>query len=115
MFCDVYKELYNSSGSEEAHEEIKSKINDLIEGCESGKIPGDVVKDAACKIEPDKWDVSEGYTSDSILNAPDSFFDMLASVYRSWLVHGSVTLTLLSCFFLPLLKSFLKNPEEINS
>ena len=60
MFCDVYKELYNSSGSEEAHEEIKSKINDLIEGCESCKIPGDVVKDAASKMKPGKGDFSEG-------------------------------------------------------
>ena len=62
-----------------------------------------------------KGDVSEGYTSDAILNAPDILFDQLALVYRSWLVHGTVTLNLLACAFLPLLKSSLKNPSEVNS
>ena len=58
-FCDVYEELYNSSGSEEALEEIKGQINDLIVGSDSGqsevlKITGDVVKEAACKMKPGK-------------------------------------------------------------
>jgi hypothetical protein len=40
---------------------------------------------------------------------------MLANVYKSWLIHGTVTLNLLACAFLPLLKSSLKNPAEANS
>ena len=40
----------------------------------------------------------------AILNAPDTFFDLLAPVFRSWLVHGTVTLSLLACAFLPLFK-----------
>ena len=46
---------------------------------------------------------------DAILNGPDMLFDQLASVFRSWLVHGTVT-SLLDCAFLPLLKSALKDP-----
>ena len=103
-FCEVYEELYNSSGSEEALHSIKAHLEELIAGNETGenevlKITGEVVKQAACKMKPGKGDVSEGYTSDAILNAPDILFDELALVYMSWLVHGTVSLNLLSCAF----------------
>ena len=119
-FCEVYEELYNSSGSSEAMEALKGQINDMIDESETseyeiGKVTGSIVKDAACKMKAGKGDVSEGYTSDAILNAPDILFDQLALVYRSWLVHGTVSLNLLACAFLPLLKSTLKNPSEVNS
>ena len=73
------------------------------------KIDGKIVKEAACKMKPGKGDVSEGYTSDAILSAPDILFDKLVQVYRSWLIHGTVTSSLLNCAFLPLLKNSLKN------
>ena len=74
-FCEVYEQLYNSSGSNEALEEMKAQIRDLIE--ENGtdqevmKITGSKVKEAACRMKAGKGDVTEGYTSDAILNAPD--------------------------------------------
>ena len=91
------------------------KIKDLLADAgqstlEINKLSGDIVKQAACKMKPKKGDVSESYTSDAILNAPDILFDLLAAVFRSWLVHGTVTLSLLPCAFLPLLKNSLKNP-----
>ena len=42
-------------------------------------------------------------------------FDDLALVYRSWLVHGTVTASLLACAFLPLLKSSLKDSVSTDS
>ena len=45
--------------------------------------------------------------SDAILNAPDLMYDQHASVYRSWLVHGTVIPSLMACAFLPLLKNAL--------
>ena len=79
---------------------------------EVNRISGASVKEAACRMKPGKSDVSSSYTSDAILNAPDTFFDLLAPVFRSWLVHGTVTLSLLACAFLPLLKSALKDPVD---
>ena len=118
-FCQVYEEPYNSSGAGEAMDALRGVINHKIETEDSmsevGKITGEVVKEAACKLKPAKGDVSEGYTSDAILNAPDILFNMLARVYRSWLLHGTVSLNLLACAFLPLLKSSLKNPAVANS
>ena len=53
--------------------------------------------------------------SDAIKNAPDILFDQLATVFRSWLYHGTVTASLLACSFLPLLKSSLKDPSDPDS
>ena len=66
-------------------------------------------------MKPDKSDVSGSFTSNALLNAPDSFFDLIAPVYRSWLVHGTVTLSLLACAFLPLFKGGLKDPSKTDS
>ena len=41
--------------------------------------------------------------------------DQLASVYKSWCVHGTVTPTLLACAFLPLLKNYLKDTADPGS
>ena len=60
------------------------------------KITGEKVKEAAGLLKSGKSDVSEGFSSDALLNGPDILFEQLASVYRSWCVHGTVTPTLLA-------------------
>ena len=82
---------------------------------QDSKITGENVKKAAGLMKGGKADVSEGFTSDAILNGPDNLFESLASVFRSWCVHGTVTPSLLACAFLPLLKSTLKNPADPGS
>ena len=85
-FKEVYEALYNS---------VPSDIHDLLEqlvigddtSYEVNKVTGPVVKEAACRLKPSKSDVSEGYTSDALLNAPDSLFECLAAIIRSFLVH----------------------------
>ena len=62
-----------------------------------------------------KSDVTGGFTSDAILNAPDDMFEQLASIYRSWLIHGTVSPMLIACAFLPLLKNALKDPADTGS
>ena len=97
---------------------IKEKLKEMISensNTEVGKITGDVVKLACCRMKPGKVDVTGAYSSDVFLNAPDVLFDLLASVFRSYLVHGTVTLQILSCAFLPLFKGGLKNPESLDS
>ena len=66
-------------------------------------------------MKPGKSDVLESYTSDMFLNAPDTMFDALAAVFRSFLVHGTVTLSILSCAFLPLYKGGHKKPDQLTS
>ena len=118
MFKAVYEELYNSSGSVEAMNEIKVKLDTLI-GQESmfevSKLTGPVVKEACSRMKPGKADVTESFSSDILLHAPDNLFEHLAAIFRSFMVHGNVTLELLSCAFLPLFKGGLKNPNLSDS
>ena len=42
-------------------------------------------------------------------------FEALAAIFRSWIVHGTVSSHFLACSFLPLLKSGLKDPASTDS
>ena len=117
-FKKVYSALYNSSDTSEDLDKLKDKLlSEISENSvdEANKVTGQAVKEAACRMKPNKSDVSGSYTSNAILNAPDVFIDHLAKVYRSWLVHGTVTRSLLSCAFLPLFKGGLKDPANTDS
>ena len=82
---------------------------------EVNKVTAESVKTAVAIMKKGKCNVSGSFTTDAIKNAPDSFYELLASVYRSWLVHGTVSRPLLACAFLPLLKSSQKDPAETKS
>ena len=117
-FREVYSTLYNSSGSQGAMEQLRQHVQSLIgpgSMAQVAKLTGQAVKEAAGLLKPGKTDVSGGFSSDALLNAPDILFDLLASVFRDWIVHGTITATLLACAFLPLLKSSLKNPADTSS
>ena len=117
-FREVYEALFNSSDSSNEMVGIKEKLAELVTVDSLGevmKITGHIVKEAASMMKADKSDVTGGFSADAILNAPDSLFYHLAAVYRSWLIHGSVTATLLACAFLPLLKNSLKDPADTGS
>ena len=60
-------------------------------------------------------DVSGGYSSDVLLHAPDSLYEHLAIIFRSFLVHGEVTSQLLCCAFLPLYKGGHKSASKTDS
>ena len=113
-FKELYEELYNSCGTKDAMTKIKSKLATLIDSPKSlvevNRIQGDIVKKACLRMKPGKLDVTESYTSDVFLHAPDIMFEQLAEVFRSYQVHGHVTLHILTCAFLPLLKGGKKSP-----
>ena len=97
---------------------LKEKVKHLIGAAsvqEVAKVTGSVVKKAALTMKSAKGDVTGGFSSDAILNAPDIMYEHLAAVYRSFLFHGTLTPSLLACSFLPLLKSSLKDPADTGS
>ena len=117
-FRELYEKLYNSAGTEEEVGRLKLQLSDMIKEdaiTEVNKVTCDIVKKACQRMKPGKSDVSESYTSDVFLNAPDSLFHALAAVFRSFLVHGTVTLSILSCAFLPLYKGGHKKPDQFTS
>ena len=116
-FRTLYEQLYNScSTTEELEgllEELKGKINCRDEG-EVAKITALVVKKACQRMNPGKMDVSSSYTSDVFKHGPNLLHEYLASIFRSFLVHGIVPLPILVCSFMPLLKP-RKNPVKFDS
>ena len=117
-FREVYSTLYNSAESEAEMTDLLARISTMIQDDsvgEVGKVTGAKVKEAVGLLKPKKTDVSGGFTSDGLLHAPDILFDQLASIFRSWLLHGTVTFSLLACAFLPLIKSSLKDPADTGS
>ena len=70
-----------------------------------------VVKQAICRLKPDKEDVTGSYSSNEILNGPDFLFERLADVSRSFFTLVTVTKSLLACAFIPILKP-LKGPVK---
>ena len=117
-FKIIYESLYNSAETASAVDDIKIRLRSLINTdslMEVNKITGKVVKEACCRMKPGKTDVTESYTSDVFLHAPDILFDQLAEVFKSYLIHGNLTLQILTCAFLPLFKGGLKNPESSDS
>ena len=82
-FREVYQALYNSAGSQEEMEEIKRKVSEMLRADsmeEVNRVTGAVVKEAVSHMKAGKPDVSEGFTSDALINAPDLLYDQLAGV-----------------------------------
>ena len=117
-FKTIYETLYNSAGTEAAMDRIKERLQNLVNLdslVDVDKVSGKVVKEACSRMKPGKADVSESFSSDVFLHAPDVLFDQIAAVFRSFLVHGSISLQILTCAFLPLFKGGLKNPASSDS
>ena len=97
-FKEVYCGLYNSADTSDEmvdiKEEVKAKTNQESVA-EVNKITGEAVKTAVTMMKRGKCDVSGSYTTNALKNAPDIVYEHLASVYRSWLAHGTVSRPLL--------------------
>ena len=118
-FREVYSGLYNSARSDEEMAEIQKKIIELVRTEDSRKeiekLTPEIVKKAATLMKPKKMDVSQGFSSECILHAPDLMFNLLSLIFQDWLRHGTVTLSVLACAFIPLLKNSLKDPALTDS
>ena len=119
QFAKVYHNLYTSAESEDGMGALKIKIRQLVQSEDSQdeiqKVTAEVVKTAVLKMKSHKMDVSQGFSSDALLHAPDILFQLLAITFQDWLTHGTVTRSILSCAFIPLLKSSLKDPAITDS
>ena len=118
MFREAYEELYNSAPSENEMAGIKEHLENIIENAakeEVSELTGDVVKNAVSKLKLSKTDVTGSYVSDALKHAPDLLYHQLATIFRSWLTHGTVTPSLLACSFMPLIKSSMKDPSDCSS
>ena len=86
QFNSVYSALYNSAGSQAEMEELHERIRLLIQNensrTETEKLTMEKVKSAAVRMKPHKMDVTQGFTSDCFLHAPDILFELLSLVFK---------------------------------
>ena len=85
MFKETYSELFNSAPSVVEMADLKTDLEDMIglaAGDDVSKVTGLIVKEAVNKLKPNKTDVSGGYMSDALKQAPDILYDQLAIIFR---------------------------------
>ena len=116
QFRKVYQTLYTSAASEKGMDDLQRFLLQTENSkTEVEKVTADIVKQAVTKMRKHKMDISQGFSLDALLNAPDLLFQLLAIIFKDWLIHGTVTLSILSCAFIPLLKNSQKDPASTDS
>ena len=117
-FKEVFEALFNCVDDKPDLDSVEQRIQKLLleedNIKEVNKLTADVVKKATMTMKSHKMDVSQGFSSDAFLKAPDELFGLLACVFQDWLRHGSVTKTVLACALIPLLKG-TKNPDNTDN
>ena len=107
-FKQVFDSLYNSANSQGEMEAMQNRIKELVRTEDSKseleKVTPEVVNMAVMNMKKRKMDISQGFSSEALLHAPDILFGLLALVFQDWLRHGTVTELVLVCAFIPLLK-----------
>jgi hypothetical protein len=105
----IYEKLYNRTGSSEPLEnlfdEVSSKVSeDNLEDVDK-VTPGLIKEIIKKKIKSGKNDPEFDLTTDNLKNAPDILFNHLAAFFRAVLVHGHITISLLICAIILLIKN----------
>ena len=82
----MYHNLYTSAESEDGMAALQLKIKQLVQSEDSEgegvKLTGEVVKKSVLKMKRHKMDISQGFSSDALLNAPDLLFQLLAMTFQ---------------------------------
>ena len=110
-FKNIYSNLYNSVDDKEDLENLAEDVDKKVNFChlhEVWKVTPEVVKKAAHNLRNSKTDPVYNFSSDCIKNGPDILFSYLASVFRTFLIHGKVSLFLLLATLVPLIKDKIK-------
>ena len=120
-FRECYQQMYNCTDRSQQLEDIKDKIRSTIRGNvpasikEINKINAGVVRAASEMMKPGKLDVSQNFSSDVFIHAPQILFDQLSEIFKSFLVHGTMPSEILACAFMPLWKGGLKDQRKFAS
>ena len=117
-FKSLYEALYSSAASVDKMSDILSTIDEMLDCRAEGEVrrlTSNVVAAACRRMKPGKVDVTGSYSSDVFSQATPLLCKSLAVVFRSFLTHGKISLSILSCSFMPLLKSARKDPTKFYS
>ena len=107
-FGKQYKNLYNQQDSSNDMENLLEDLNISVEDDEiiyaeaiTSKLVKEIIQD---KIKSNKSDVQQDFSSDCLKGCPDVFYDQLAFLLKSLLIHGFMPAIMLFCAIVPLVK-----------
>ena len=106
-FKNIYSNLYNSADDKDDLNILAEDVDKKVNFChlhDVWKVTPEVVKEVARNLRDSKTDPVYNFSSDCIKNGPDILFSYLASVFRTFLIHGKVSLFLLLATLVPLIK-----------
>ena len=109
-FKGIYSKLYTTHDDTENVNEISEDVNSRVNQShikDVEKVTPELVKEAAKQLNNNKSDPTYSFSSDCIKNSPDSLYEHLSHVLKSFLIHGHVTIFLLLATLVPLIKDKL--------
>ena len=105
----IYERLYNRTGSSEPLENLFAEVDSKVTEdnlVDVDKVTPDLIKEIIKeKIKPGKNDPEFDLTTDNLKNAPDILFTYLAVFFQAVLVHGHISISLLICAIILLVKN----------
>ena len=107
---DKFANLYNSANDTQSLIAVDSEIRNQIgwsDCIEAQKITPSLSKDACVKLRSGKSDPSFLFSSDCLKHAPQSLYESLSMIVRSFLLHGHVTQILLLGTLVPIIEDKL--------
>ena len=117
-FANVHEKLYNPIDDKENLMTVLQHLNTKID-CESvtkvEQITPILVKEAISKLKNDKTDPLYHFNSDCIKNAPPILCELLAKLFKMYLIHGHISSVIMVSTVIPLIKDKLGDTTSSNN
>ena len=117
-FAEIYSKLYNQHQHGTDIAELSQDISKSV-GAESlidaDKVTPELVRKALKQMKNGKNDSLLDIQSDCLTSGPDSLTSHLASLFKTFIIHGYVPSFLLTCTLLPLVKDNLADITSSNN
>ena len=107
-FANIYSELYSKveldDDFDKLSDDIKAKITDTSD---ISRVNESVVREALKKMKAGKSDTLYDFSSDCLINGPDSLIPHLTNLFKIFISHGKAPVSLLVCSLVPIVKDSL--------
>ena len=110
--ANVCKQLYNSVDDKAALIKVKQYLNDRINSSsidDVRRITPSLVEEAIGRLKNNKSDTLFEFSSECPKNAPVMLCEQLTLLFKHYLTHGHISLTLMLSTLIPLLKDKLSD------
>lgn len=109
-FSSIYSKLYSKNNSDEEMNDFLGDLNNNIglqNLSEIENVTPQIVYQAICSLHNNKSDNFFDWKSDALLNGSDILTDYFTLLFHSFLMHGYVPSSLLTCSLQPIIKDNL--------